>query len=256
MLDIHPPHAPTHTWRDFLIHIATIVIGLLIAIGLEQTVESLHHRHQRHELEVALQRDGGDNKGYIEHDIAICDHTISWALQEAAAIEQARTGGPLTLHRLQDAQLYSPNAGVWQAAKLNGVAALLPAGEQNWFEEVAQIHAAIFFSADGAQNQLHASFAALNQAIAGHATKTPTGDLDLSTLSPAERAGVVSDLRAIAERARYVLELLLSYHEDSEYIFTTAPDRLSEPEALQRFFVIHDETIRTHPEVRYAFNPN
>ena len=25
MLDVHPPHNPTHTWPDFLIHIATIV---------------------------------------------------------------------------------------------------------------------------------------------------------------------------------------------------------------------------------------
>jgi hypothetical protein len=24
MLDVHPPHNPTHTWPDFLIHIATI----------------------------------------------------------------------------------------------------------------------------------------------------------------------------------------------------------------------------------------
>ena len=45
MLDVHPPHAPTHTWRDFFIHIATITVGLLIAVGLEQAVEFLHHRH-------------------------------------------------------------------------------------------------------------------------------------------------------------------------------------------------------------------
>ena len=51
MLDVHPAHHAVSTWRDFFIHIATIVLGLLIAIGLEQTVESLHHRHQRHQLE-------------------------------------------------------------------------------------------------------------------------------------------------------------------------------------------------------------
>jgi hypothetical protein len=50
MLDVHPPHRPTHTWKDFFIHIATIAVGLLIAIGLEQTVEYLHHRHQLHDL--------------------------------------------------------------------------------------------------------------------------------------------------------------------------------------------------------------
>ena len=32
MLDVHPPHHAANTWRDFFIHIATIVIGLLIAI--------------------------------------------------------------------------------------------------------------------------------------------------------------------------------------------------------------------------------
>jgi len=50
MLDVHPPHSPTHTWKDFLIHIATIVVGLLIAIGLEQTVEAIHQHRERHEL--------------------------------------------------------------------------------------------------------------------------------------------------------------------------------------------------------------
>jgi hypothetical protein len=37
MLDVHVPH-PTHTWKDFFIHIATIVGDLLIAVGVEQLV--------------------------------------------------------------------------------------------------------------------------------------------------------------------------------------------------------------------------
>ena len=35
MLDIHPPHHAANTWRDFFIHIITIVIGLLIALSLD-----------------------------------------------------------------------------------------------------------------------------------------------------------------------------------------------------------------------------
>jgi hypothetical protein len=54
MLDVHPPHQPTHTWRDFFIHIATIVVGLLIAVGLEQTVEYIHHRNEVRETRKAL----------------------------------------------------------------------------------------------------------------------------------------------------------------------------------------------------------
>jgi hypothetical protein len=54
MLDVHPPHQAAHTWKDFFIHIATIVIGLLIAVGLEQSVEWVHHRNELREARRAL----------------------------------------------------------------------------------------------------------------------------------------------------------------------------------------------------------
>lgn len=50
MIDIHPPHKSDHTWTDFFIHIGTIILGILIALGLEQSLEYLHQRHQLHEL--------------------------------------------------------------------------------------------------------------------------------------------------------------------------------------------------------------
>ena len=57
VIDVHVPHA-THTWKDFWIHLGTIAAGLLIAIGLEQTVEKLHHLEQRHQLEEDLHAEG------------------------------------------------------------------------------------------------------------------------------------------------------------------------------------------------------
>jgi hypothetical protein len=65
MIDVHPPEHAAHSWRDFLIHIATIVVGLLIAIGLEQMVEHLHERHQLHELRQGAVEDG---RVYV-HDV-------------------------------------------------------------------------------------------------------------------------------------------------------------------------------------------
>src|SRR5438874_264242 len=62
MLDVHPAHHAATTWRDFFIHIATIVLGLLIAIGLEQTVEYFHHRHQIAETRELLRNEREDNK--------------------------------------------------------------------------------------------------------------------------------------------------------------------------------------------------
>ena len=39
MLEVHAPHESLHTWKGFFIHIATICVGLLIAVGLEQTTD-------------------------------------------------------------------------------------------------------------------------------------------------------------------------------------------------------------------------
>src|SRR5258708_11794781 len=69
MLHIHPAHHAATTWRDFFIHIATIVLGLLIAIGLEQTVEYFHHRDQRHQLQEDLHNEAEQNLQDIHRDL-------------------------------------------------------------------------------------------------------------------------------------------------------------------------------------------
>jgi hypothetical protein len=44
-MDVHPPHQPIRSWKDFLLHLLTITIGLFIALTLEASIESIHHRH-------------------------------------------------------------------------------------------------------------------------------------------------------------------------------------------------------------------
>src|ERR1700733_15287098 len=53
-LDGHPPPHAAMSWKEFFVHIATIVLGLLIAVGLEQTVEYIHHRREVQEIRKAL----------------------------------------------------------------------------------------------------------------------------------------------------------------------------------------------------------
>jgi hypothetical protein len=55
VIEVHPPNEPVHSWRDFLIHLATITIGLLIALSLEGCVEFWHHRSLVHEAEASMQ---------------------------------------------------------------------------------------------------------------------------------------------------------------------------------------------------------
>src|SRR5580704_13663222 len=54
MLEVHAPHEKIHGFKDFLVHLLTITIGLLIALSLEGCVEWRHHRHLVHVAEAGL----------------------------------------------------------------------------------------------------------------------------------------------------------------------------------------------------------
>lgn len=62
MLDVHPPHHSVAGWRDFFVHLATITIGLLIALGLEASVEWVHHCNEVSETRQALQHELEENR--------------------------------------------------------------------------------------------------------------------------------------------------------------------------------------------------
>lgn len=254
MLDVHPAQHAASTWRDFFIHIATIVIGLFIAVSLEQTVELLHHRHQRNQLEEELRRDGEANEKYIQDDIAVTQSTMDWASGQAAAIGHAGPVSPLILRRMPVGALYSPDAGVWLAAKTNGQASLLPTGEQNWFEDLARLEEQTFGSNTSAKAQLYAAYSALDQDIVGHVTETPSGELDLSTLDAAQRQAVIEHLRSIAEQTRNVMHSLVSYSSDNEYILNTPGDQLDDQQAMNKYLSIVRKNVEAHPDLRYTFS--
>ena len=134
MLDVHPPPTPTHTWKDFLIHIATICVGLLIAVALEQSVEWLHHRHQREQLREDLHAEMSTNMRFLEADYDYTLATRDWATAQSQAIQNA-----IAAHTTQNL-VYQPapknfdfyvvpNDSVWQNATENGTASLLPRDE-------------------------------------------------------------------------------------------------------------------------------
>jgi len=68
MRKIHPPPQTAHSWTDFFIHIATIVLGLLIAIGLEQVVERIHEHYELRVAREALDREFQSNRANLAAD--------------------------------------------------------------------------------------------------------------------------------------------------------------------------------------------
>lgn len=65
MLDVHLPHGKLHGVKEFFLHLFTITIGLLIALGLEGWVEYEHHRHLAHQAEDGLRAEIAHNAQHI-----------------------------------------------------------------------------------------------------------------------------------------------------------------------------------------------
>jgi hypothetical protein len=65
MLEVHAPHQRIHSFKDFLLHLLTITIGLLIALGLEGCMERHHQRQLVQDAEVGLQSEIAHNADMI-----------------------------------------------------------------------------------------------------------------------------------------------------------------------------------------------
>ena len=179
---------------------------------------------------------------------------MGWAVEQAAAVEHAGSTGPLTLPHMPAGTIYATDAGVWLSAKAGGVTGLLPSGAQNWFEYLEDTYRQTFVSNDSALAQLNLAYAALNQAIVGYATETPSGELDLSTLTPEQRSTAVVCLRAIAERARGLMRGLVTYNVGNEYILATPGDQLDDPQAEKRYAEMAREKAKAYPTLKYIFS--
>jgi hypothetical protein len=65
-VEIHPPHAPAHSLKDFVIQLITITAGVLIALSFEGAREWWHYRSLVSEARETIRRELADNKKEVE----------------------------------------------------------------------------------------------------------------------------------------------------------------------------------------------
>jgi hypothetical protein len=137
-LEVHPPDHALHSWRDFFIHMGTITLGLLIAIGLEQTVEALHHRHQHRELVESLHQDSERINEEATRADGILTARIAWLYNRTEQVQTA-----LDQHRPLPApapnpviSYYWPTDPAWTAARSSGLLALFSQQDVKAYSEL------------------------------------------------------------------------------------------------------------------------
>jgi hypothetical protein len=215
MLDVHPPEHTPHSWRDFFIHIATIVIGLLIAICLEQTVELINRHHEVKETREALAQEREQNRKFFAVNTAEFHEAVAAVknnlrillyLQQHPGTPEEKLPGILVWN-----DGYEPVVdSVWKNAQETQVLALFPRQEA---EDDANLYR-VLDTADANFKKMHESMT--------RARNYMFIDTDPSHMTPAQLTAEIEltqeILHQLAEWGNY---LLLTHHYFPD--FTNAP---------------------------------
>jgi hypothetical protein len=181
MLDVHAPHEALHTWKGFFIHIATIVVGLFIAVALEQSVEALHRSHEvaalREDLRTEIRQIIADSR----ESEAAHRYELGWLKTRIAQSQEAvRKRSPIRPSEPNQMPRYaSPDIPIWRSAKVGGRTALLTKGEVNAYGEIEYIQAHLD-EAEAEKNTAERAVRSFNREFPA----LPDGSPDLGGASP------------------------------------------------------------------------
>jgi hypothetical protein len=197
MLDVHPPHEAAHTWKDFFIHIATIVVGLIIAVGLEQTVEFFHHRHQIHVARERIWEEARVNQRIVvedERDTERMEANLDRALILVRhASPKSRGARPATTETPDftfGCRAFYDEA--YRSARESGVLSLMPYDESAMYEDGYLANANSFKYGSELWSQMYSARAAMHG--------KPLNQLDSDEILPLIDS--ISQARAKAELAQ------------------------------------------------------
>jgi hypothetical protein len=152
MLDVHLPHGKLRSFSDFLIHLFTITVGLLIAVEIESCVEWRHHVHLAAEARVELRAE-------IEHNLSDLKQAQpglkAWQAQidaDLAAIQriQEHPNDPAAQHAnlKVSASGMSLRDTAWKTAQATGALAFMPYEEAERYSSVYQAQSALLAMED------------------------------------------------------------------------------------------------------------
>jgi hypothetical protein len=126
---------PLHGWREFAGEVGIIVVGVLIALGAEQIVETVHHRASAREAKNNVESEIADNlasmasrraiQGCVAHRLTDVGHYVTAIGRGERAAQPTWVGRP---------QVWTMATSRWTAA--SGAEGLLAPDEQSSFSDI------------------------------------------------------------------------------------------------------------------------
>ena len=141
-MDVHAPHEPVHTWRDFATHLLIVTIGLFIALTLEAFVEYMHHRHLVHEARQNIRREIENNRDAAQKDLGYLKANmgrISNNIVTLHELEQNPTGHHYSVTNTMEFDDLSSAA--WNTARDTGALGFMPYDEVQRYADLYTLSA-------------------------------------------------------------------------------------------------------------------
>ena len=140
-MEIHAPDRPVHGWRDFVLHIAIVTIGILIALGLDGLRE---HFHDQHLVRDARENIRAEMDGNLSHSMRECGqvnevlNNLNPLVTNLAGAAQDPERIPAALAKTEN-PYYFFSATSWQAALSTGALAHMKTDEVSAYADAAEV---------------------------------------------------------------------------------------------------------------------
>ncbi|HEX4738674.1 MAG TPA: hypothetical protein VH331_14045 [Allosphingosinicella sp.] len=182
---------PLHGWRAFIGEVGVITIGVLIALGLEQIVQTVHERRVAHEARDAIDLEIAGVLGDLQKRAAT-EGCIARRLTELDRFVAAATVGHAPpLLWIARPQVWTIETSVWNSASQAGRTALFAPQDQS---DYADLYASleVIGQIEGREQELWAQLRALE----GQSTISPAATFAIRSLISQARS---ADWRIRAE---------------------------------------------------------
>lgn len=203
-MEIHAPEKPIHSFREFLIQLLTVTVGILIALSLEGLLEWRHHRELAHEARTNIVSELRDNQRELAGSLAEVDKNLAGHKNALQFIRDMLGSGKSDLHEFRlTANLAQLNDASWRTAQSVGALSFLPYREVKDYATVYDLQS----------NYLRLQTETLDAVVVGNATFVEGDDphkLPRAELEKAQ-ANVRSSMAQITSQAQIGKALLASY---------------------------------------------
>jgi hypothetical protein len=137
-MDIHAPEGPTHSFKDFAIHIIIVTIGILIALGLEGIRETIHEHRIVREARENFRAELEANRANLDKELRNDGATLAQIDQILADLPKLRPNAAQFMERVAELKpsSYFFSSSRWESALSTGALGHMSVDEVNRYAEV------------------------------------------------------------------------------------------------------------------------